>query len=80
MFAAPHSDINPDKSGLLHLTGQPNSQKGREVKVKDGIISETKFLGTYPKLFLRPYKLEYLSLAILSSLVKCNTPAYWAYS
>jgi hypothetical protein len=46
MFAAPHSDINPDKSGLLHLTGQPNSQKGREVKVKDGIISETKFLGT----------------------------------
>jgi hypothetical protein len=33
-----------------------------------------------PELFLGPNKLEYLSLAILSSLVKCNTAAYWAYS
>jgi len=46
MFAALHSDINSFKSGLLHLTGQPSSQKDRGAKVKDGIISETKFLGT----------------------------------
>jgi hypothetical protein len=45
MFAALHSDINSLKSGLLHLTDQPNSQKGRSAKVKDGIISETIFLG-----------------------------------
>jgi hypothetical protein len=43
MFAVLHSDINSLKSGLLHLTGQPNSPKCRETKVKDGIISETKF-------------------------------------
>jgi hypothetical protein len=43
MFAATHSDINCLKSGHLHLTGQPNSQKGRSAKVKDGIISGTKF-------------------------------------
>jgi hypothetical protein len=42
----PDSDINCLKSGLFHLTGQPYSQKGRAVKVKDGIISETKFLAT----------------------------------
>jgi hypothetical protein len=34
------------RDGLLHLTGQPNSQKRRTTKVKDGIISETKFLAT----------------------------------
>ncbi len=45
-FAALHSDINGFKSGLLHSTGQPNSQKGRATKVNDGIISETTFLGT----------------------------------
>ncbi len=41
MFTAPHSDVN-FKSGFLHLTGQPNSEK-----VKDGIISETEFLRTF---------------------------------
>jgi hypothetical protein len=41
MFAALHSDINPLKSGLLHLTGQ---LKGRSAKYKDGIILETKLL------------------------------------
>jgi hypothetical protein len=46
MFATLHSDINSIKSCLFHPTGQPNSQKGRGAKVKDGIISETKFLGT----------------------------------
>jgi hypothetical protein len=44
MFAALYSDITPAKSGLLHLTGQ---LKGRAAKVKDGIISETKLLGTF---------------------------------
>jgi hypothetical protein len=43
MFAAMHSDINSLKSVLLHLTGMPNFQKGREAKVKDGTISEEKF-------------------------------------
>jgi hypothetical protein len=47
MFAALHSDINSLKSGLLHLIGHPNSQKGRSAKVKDGIISKTKFLRTF---------------------------------
>jgi hypothetical protein len=46
MFAAMHSDISSFESVHLHLTGQPNYQKGRSAKVKDGIISETKFLGT----------------------------------
>ncbi len=46
MFAALHSDINSRKFGTFRLTGQPNSQKVRSAKVKDGIISETKFLGT----------------------------------
>jgi hypothetical protein len=46
MFAAMHSDINSLKSGLLRLIGQTNSQKGRAAKVKDGIISDAKFLGT----------------------------------
>jgi hypothetical protein len=41
-----HAMFNSLKSGLIHLTGQPNSQQGRSAKVKDGIISETKFLGT----------------------------------
>jgi hypothetical protein len=44
MFAAVHSDIHSRRYGLLHLTGQPNSQKGRASKVKDGIILETKSL------------------------------------
>ncbi len=34
------------RDDLLHLTGQPNSQKRRTTKVKNGIISETKFLVT----------------------------------
>jgi len=42
-----HLDFNYLKSGLLHLTGQPNSKKGR-AKVKDGIISGAIFLGTIP--------------------------------
>ncbi len=46
MFAALYLDIKSCKSCLLHLTGQPNNQKGRSAKVKDGIISGTKFLGT----------------------------------
>ncbi len=45
MFAALHSDIHALKSGLFHLNGQSNSQRGRGAKVKDGIISGTKFLG-----------------------------------
>jgi hypothetical protein len=45
MFAGLCSDINSLKYSLLHLTGQPNCQKGRSAKVKNGIISETKFLG-----------------------------------
>jgi hypothetical protein len=36
MFSTLHSDINSLKSGLLHLTGQPNSQRG-PAKVGDGI-------------------------------------------
>jgi hypothetical protein len=46
LFAALHLDINSLKFGLLHLTGQSNSQKGRAAKVKDGTIPETKFLET----------------------------------
>jgi hypothetical protein len=46
MFAALHSDINPLKFGLVHLIGQPDSQKGRLALLKHKIISETKFLGT----------------------------------
>ncbi len=34
------------KSGLFHLIGQPDSQKGRTAKVKYGVISSTKFSGT----------------------------------
>jgi hypothetical protein len=45
MFAASHSDIDCLKSGLLHLTGQSNSQKGR-AKVEDGLTSGTLFLET----------------------------------
>ncbi len=45
MLAVLHSDVNSLKSGLHHLTGQPNCQKGRSAEVKDGIILETKFLG-----------------------------------
>jgi hypothetical protein len=46
MFAVLHSDINSLESGLFHLTGLPNSQKGRAGKDKNGIISATKLLGT----------------------------------
>jgi hypothetical protein len=46
MFAALHSDINSLKSGLLHLTGHLNSQLSSAKKIKEGIISLTKFLGT----------------------------------
>jgi hypothetical protein len=45
MFVALHSDINSLKSGLLHLTGKLNFQKGGLTEVKDRIILETKFLG-----------------------------------
>jgi hypothetical protein len=45
MFSTLHLDINSLKSDLLHLTGQPNSQKDR-AKVKDGIISGTLFFWT----------------------------------
>jgi hypothetical protein len=45
LFATLHLDFNSLKSGLLRLTGQPNSQKSRE-KVKDGIIPESISLGT----------------------------------
>jgi hypothetical protein len=37
--------ISP-KSGFLHLTGKPCSQKGGAAKVKAGIISLTKYIGT----------------------------------
>ncbi len=46
MFAALHSDINSLNSGLLHLTGMLNFQKGGLTEVKERIILETKFLGT----------------------------------
>jgi hypothetical protein len=46
MFAVLLSNINSLISGLLHLTSQPNSLKGNSGKVKYGIFSETKFLGT----------------------------------
>ncbi len=45
MFAIVHSIFNYLKSGLVHLTGQSNSQKCR-AKVRDGIISVTIFLWT----------------------------------
>jgi hypothetical protein len=54
MFAALHSDPNDLKSGLFHLTGQPNSKKHIAAKVKDGIISETKFLR---KISVNQYKI-----------------------
>jgi hypothetical protein len=37
MFAVLHVDINPIKSGLLHLTGWPYCKEGRSAKVKGGI-------------------------------------------
>ncbi len=37
MFAVLHPDINSLKSGVFHLTDQPNCKKGRSAKVKDGI-------------------------------------------
>ncbi len=40
-----HSAIPSLKPSLFHLIGQSNSQEGRG-KVKDGIISVTKLLGT----------------------------------
>ncbi len=55
MFAALYLDIKSCKSGLLHLTRQPNNPKGRSEKVKDGIISGTKFLGT---ISVDPYKVN----------------------
>jgi hypothetical protein len=53
MFAALHSDFNSLKYGLLHLTGQLNCRKGRLAKVKDGIISSTKFLETISPILYR---------------------------
>jgi hypothetical protein len=38
--------MNSPKSGFLHLTGKPNSQKGGAAKVNAGIISLPKFIGT----------------------------------
>jgi hypothetical protein len=46
MLAALHSDINSCKYGLVHSTSQHISQNGKSAKVKDGIISGTKFSGT----------------------------------
>ena len=53
MFAVLHSDINSPKSGLLHLTSQPNCKKNRSAKVKDGIIN----------LILRNYLVDRYSLS-----------------
>jgi hypothetical protein len=39
MFEVLHSDINPPKSGLRHLTDQPYCKKSRSAKVKDVIIN-----------------------------------------
>jgi len=38
-----HSNFNSLKSGLFHLTAQPNSQV-LKAKVRDGMISEAVFL------------------------------------
>ncbi len=46
MFAELHPMFNPLKSDLLHLSKQPNSQKGSAAKVKYRIISEAKFVGS----------------------------------
>jgi hypothetical protein len=56
MFATLHSMVNSFESGLFHLTGQPNSQKRRAAKVKDGIVSEIKFLGTISKYRYKKHK------------------------
>jgi len=45
LFSTLHLDNNSLKSDLLHLAGQPNSQKGR-AKVKDGIILGSLFFWT----------------------------------
>jgi hypothetical protein len=45
MFEILHSCISSPKTGLFHLTGQPNIQKGR-IKVRDG-IELTHLLGRY---------------------------------
>jgi hypothetical protein len=49
MFTVLNSDINLVKSDLFHLTAamfNPTRVEGRVAKVKDGIGSETKILGT----------------------------------
>jgi hypothetical protein len=56
MFAEMHLDINSPQYGLLYLTGKLNSQTDRSAKVKDGIISGTKFLGTF---YCHWYNIQY---------------------
>jgi hypothetical protein len=56
MFAEMNSNINSLGSALLHLTSQPNSLMGSALKVKDGIISETKSLATFSVDQYTPYK------------------------
>jgi hypothetical protein len=46
MFAALHLAINSLQSGPLYLMDQPNLNNGVAAKVKYGIISEAKFVGT----------------------------------
>jgi hypothetical protein len=63
MFAVLHSDINPLKSGLLHLTGKPYCRKGRSAKVKDGIIN----------LILRNYLIDrYLVFQLVHLFENCD--------
>jgi hypothetical protein len=47
MFAARHSDINSLKYGLLHLTGQSNSQKGKSAKAKMELFHKLAFWELY---------------------------------
>ncbi len=82
MFETLHSDINPLKSCLLTLTGQ---LKGGAAKVKDGIISVTKFLGTFSVdrfnffffvTYEKPDKLEGYITQNWKGLLGTNTLAY----
>ncbi len=47
IVAALPSVINHLKSVRLHLSGQPNFQRGGRAKLKDGIIEETGFFWTF---------------------------------
>jgi hypothetical protein len=84
MFAALHSDINSIKSGLIYLTGPPNSPKGRAGKDKNGIISATKLLGTISVDRYNIWWLCWLSLMLklamtsnLMSVIMLNVVAPW---